>query len=281
MDFVNWQAGAGVKRWFPIYGGASKRGDATPLVQHPERHPNAAVGSAILRPALGKPPVTTWSEDFIFSGGSAFLLLIAVLFPNYWYFSFFALAPFFYRLISAKGGSASGGKAAPSECLRLGFLFGLSFFSLAMLDSLITSPLPSVLKLFSGTALFALFGWTAGWARERWGFNPFILVFLWVGLEMGLVRLGFIGGLLGKGEFSQPFLHGLVVLFGFLTVSVAIVLFNSLLVIAIVKTLLLARANGNTVQEDEKTLDPFSTFALFAQRVYLVPDGRAPPLPSV
>ena len=154
----------------------------------------------------------------------------------------------------------------------------LASFGLSVVDSLITSPLSSLLKLLSSTALFALFAWTVGWARQRWGFNPFILVFLWVGLEMGLMKLGFVGGLLGEAEFSQPFLHGLVALFGFLTVSAIIILLNSLLVLAIVETLRVTRPRRRAVQEDERILDLFPTPGLFAQRVYLVPESRAPPL---
>jgi hypothetical protein len=125
----------------------------------------------------------TWIESFIFAGGSAFLLLVAILIPNYWYFSFFALTPLLYRII----------KATPGECIRLGFLFGLLFFGISVVDSLVISPLASMLKLLSGKALFAMFGWLLGWARQRWGFNPFILVFLWVGLELAPARVGFVG----------------------------------------------------------------------------------------
>jgi hypothetical protein len=125
----------------------------------------------------------TWSENVIFAGGSAFLLLLAILIPNYWYFSFFALTPLLYRTL----------KATPGECLRLGFIFGLVFFGGSVVHSLFASLFPSVLKFFSGTAIFALFGWSVGCARQRWGFNPFILVFLWVGLELAPARVGFVG----------------------------------------------------------------------------------------
>lgn len=147
------------------------------------------------------------------------------------------------------------------------------------------SPLSSVLKLLSGTALFALFGWSVGWARERWGFTPSIVAVFWVGLEIGLVKLGLAGGLvvnevnllLGEAGFSQPFLHSLVGLFGFLTVSAIIVLLNSLLVLAIVKTLEMTRPRGKTVAEDERILELFFIPGLSAQKVYLVPESRAPP----
>jgi apolipoprotein N-acyltransferase len=221
-----------------------------------------------------KPPLVTWAESFIFAGTSALLLLIANLFPDYWYFSFFALTPFLYRII----------KATPKESLRLGFLFGLSFFSVSLIDLRIGSPVPSVLILLFGTILFALFGWTVGWARKRWGFNPSIVALLWVGLEIGLMKLGFarslglgMGGLFGKAELSHPSLQALAGLFGFLTVSAIIVLLNSLLVLAIIKTLKLKRPRGNSIEGEEKIWDILSTPWFFAQKVYLVPEGRAPP----
>ncbi|MCK4385398.1 MAG: hypothetical protein KAW52_03955, partial [candidate division Zixibacteria bacterium] len=216
-----------------------------------------------------KPPFVSWAESFIFAGSSALLLHLVNLFPEYWYVSFFALTPFLFRII----------KAAPSESLRLGFLFGLSFFAVSVIDSPMSSPHPSVLKLLCGTGLFALFGWAVGWARHRWGFNPSIVALLWVGLEMGLVKLGFVSGLvvnevnllLGQSEFSHPFFGGLVALFGLLTVSAIIVLLNSLLVLLILKTLAIKIPRGKTVQEDERILDLLSTLGFFAQKVYLVP----------
>lgn len=214
---------------------------------------------------------TVWAESFIFAGGSALLLLIASLFPYYWYFSFFALTPFLYRII----------KASPGESLRLGFLLGISFFGVSISVSLTISPIASILKLILGTALFTLFGWSIGYLRHRWGFNPTLVALFWIGLEMGLVKLGFVGGLFGKSEFSQPFLQGLVGLFGFLTVSAIIVLLNSLLVLAIVKTLGLTRPNGKIAQEEKRTWDFSYTRNLIPKRVYLMPEGRAPPLSCV
>lgn len=173
------------------------------------------------------------------------------------------------------------------ESLRLGFLFGLSFFAVSLVDSPIAFSHPSLFKLVSGTALFALFGWTVGWARHRWGFYPCIVALLWVGLEMGLVKLGmnqngsylgFVGGPLGKAEFSHPFFHSLVALFGFITVSAVIVLLNSLLALVIVRTLEVTKPKRKTVQEDERVLDLPSIPGLLAQKIYLVPEGRAPPL---
>ena len=291
MDFARWSVGqlsvdsnktqmrskgqvwAAGSRWLRFFIGPGKRIDITRLVhrilriEHPADHQRIIMRKSVSNTASGKSLLTTWAESFIFAGSSALLLLIANLFPHWWYFSFFALTPVLYRII----------KAAPGESLRLGFLLGLSFFGASLVNSLMISPLSSVLKLLSGTALFALFGWSVGWARERWGFYPSIVAVLWVGLEMGLVKLGFAGGLLGEAGFSQPFLHSLVGLFGFLTISAIIVLLNSLLVLAIVKTLEMTRPRGKTVAEDERILELFFIPGLSAQKVYLVPESRAPP----
>jgi apolipoprotein N-acyltransferase len=220
-----------------------------------------------LDPACGKPSLVTWAESFIFAGTSALLLLIANLFPDYWYFSFFGLTPFLYRII----------KASASESLRLGLLFGLSFFGVSVVNSPMVSSLRPLLMLLCGTGLFALFGWAVGWARKHWGFNPSIVALLWVGLEIGLAKLGFVDGIFGKAEFSHPFFSGLVTLFGFLTVSAIIVLFNSLLVLLFVKTLEVTRPRGKVVQEEEKIWNLLFTPGAFSRKVYLVPEGRAPP----
>ena len=220
-----------------------------------------------LDPACGKPSLLAWAESFIFAGTSALLLLIANFFPDYWYFSFFALTPFLYRII----------KASASESLRLGLLFGLSFFTVSVINSPMVSPIRSLLTLLCGTGLFALFGWAVGWARKRWGFNPSIVALLWVGLEIGLVKLGFINGFFGETEFSNPFFGCLVGLFGFLTVSAIIVLFNSLLVLLFIKTLEVTISRGKVVREEEKIWSLLSTPGFSTQKVYLVPEGRAPP----
>lgn len=213
--------------------------------------------------------LAVWAESFIFAGGSALLLLIANLLPHYWHFSLFALTPFLFRII----------KSTPAESLRLAFLLGLSFFGAWTVNSLVNSPLVSSLKLLSGTALFALFGWSVGWARQRWGFNPSLVAVLWVGLEIGVVKLGFSGGVLGEAEFSHPFLCSLIGLFGFLAVSAVIVLLNALLVLAFTKTLERASSSKIAAAGDDETKVFFSiTRNLFSGKFYLVPEGRAPPL---
>jgi apolipoprotein N-acyltransferase len=216
---------------------------------------------------LVNPALASWAESFIFSGSSALLLLTANLSSAYWYFSFFALTPFLYRIL----------KASPVESLRLGFLLGLSYFGALAVNTLAASPHISMVKLFSGAALFALFGWLVGRARQRWGFNVSLVALLWVGLELGSVKLGFVSGIFGKGGLSHPSLHGLVGLFGFLAVSAIVVLLNSLLALAIARTLKVTRTSRDATAEDRSTSGLTFARNLFTEKVYLVPQGRAPP----
>ena len=237
------------------------------FADHYQPVPRAAVSVAVSKRNCDESVLATWARSFIFAGGSALLLLVAKLFPDYWYFSFFALTPFLYRII----------KATPGESSRLGFLFGLAFFGASATGWLGISPFVAVVRLLCGTALFALFGWTVGWARERWGFNPSMVAVLWVGLEMGLAKLGFASGIFGEMGLAHPFLHGLAGLLGLLATSAVIVLLNSLLVLAIVKTIQAARTGVKTAIEDVRTWDLLFAFNFSTQKAYLVPEGRAPP----
>jgi hypothetical protein len=266
--FTRWRLEAAACTCLRLFVGSKGGGDAEQSGGRRQGRRKLVVKTSAADSALCNPPVATWAESFIFAGSSALLLLAANLLPHYWYLSLFALSPFLYRII----------KAAPVESLRLGFLFGLSFFGALTISSLFVSPLISLVKLVSGTALFALFGWSIGWARQRWGFNPSLVALLWVGLQMGLVKLGLLGGFLGEAGFAHPFLHGLVGLFGFLTVSAIIVLLNALLVLVIVKTLEVRQPKRKQIPADEKSWVLFFTRNLVAEKVYLVPEGRAPPL---
>ncbi len=210
-----------------------------------------------------------WAESFLYAGTSALLLLVASLFPAYWYLSFVALTPFLYRIM----------RAGVSEALRLGFLLGLSFFVVSSVDSLLFFPLATIPKIAGGTLLFSLFGLAVGLARRKWGFNPFLVALLWVVFELGLIKLGLAGGLFESVSLSSPFLHGMAALFGFLVVSVVIVLVASFVVLAIDKAIKLAGARRRSVAVGRSTwiVDPASYFCF--KQIYLVPEGRGPPTP--
>lgn len=233
----------------------------------PENHACLVIRKAISVRASDNSLAAAWAESFLYAGSSALLLLLAHFFSQYWYLSFFALIPFLFRVM----------QASPAESLRLGFLLGLSFFGASAANSLIGSGLSALLNLACVTGLFALFGWSTGLARESWGFNPSIVALLWVGLEIGLVKFGFASGVLGEAGFSHPLLHGMVGLFGFVTASAIIVLLNSVILLAVLKGLEAEIVRAEAAEESERVCSPIITRNLFAEKVYVVPEGRAPP----
>src|SRR3990172_6008681 len=205
--------------------------------------------------------------SFLYAGSSALLLLVANLFPVYWYLSFVALAPFLYK----------SSRSDQTEGLRLGFFLGLSFLTVSVVDTIPVAPFAALLKILLGTALFALFGWTVGFARRRFGFNPFIVALVWVAFEWGLVRLGFSNGLFSEAGFTPSLLHSIATLFGFLIVALIVVLVNSLLVAAWEVAVSFARARGQVSTEGKNNWDLILSPGLVAQRLLLVAEGRGPP----
>ncbi len=211
-----------------------------------------------------------WAQNFLFAGTSAFLLLVANFFPHYWYFSFFALISFLYRIIRLNALGA----------LQLGFLFGFSYFSIYKISDFFNAPVLTILTAALGTVLFALFGWAVARAKEKFGFNPLFVSLLWVLFELGLIQFGmrpFLNESEGASTILSNFFHGLSVLFGFLAVSFVIVLVNSLLVFAIEKAVSLAKARGQGVWEYESVWDLAPIPGLFAQKVYRNHAARSPP----
>ena len=161
-----------------------------------------------------------FAEDFLYSGSSALLLLVANLFPAYWYVSFVALTPFLWRV----------SKATPKQALRLGGLLGATFFLFSSTELLSTALPSTLLKISLGTLLFALWGWGVGLTREYFGFNPIIVAGLWVFFELGLVKLGYTTDLLVQAIPSDRFFWSLTTLVGLGFISFALVLINTLIV---------------------------------------------------
>ena len=244
---------AKVKESLPVSGGVINRRGVPLLV------PSAIEGGAL---------VSARGENFLFAGSSAFLLLVANLFPHYWSLSFFALTPFLWRLIRVDALGA----------LQLGFLFGFSFFSIYKLPGFLTAPVLTLLTVALGSVLFAIFAWAVARAKEKLGFNPVFVALLWVLFELALLKILITTA--GENLQVHPtgFFHGLSVLFGFLAVTFLIVLVNSILVFAIEKIVSLAKARGAGSLGKIKCMGPCSHTRAFHQKVYLVLSGRSPPI---
>ncbi|MGB2769148.1 MAG: hypothetical protein WBC88_05420 [Candidatus Zixiibacteriota bacterium] len=224
-------------------------------------------------PLVGSSPLArlfvNLAEDFLYSGASALLLLIANLFPGYWYLSFIALFPFLWKI----------SKACPREALRLGFLLGFIFFTISNLDALLAAPASAVLKILGGTLLFALWGWAVGKAKQLCGFNPIIVSTLWVFFELGLIKLGYTSGFVTHSVPSAPFLLRLLTLFGFAVISSVIVLLNSLLVKAVEYAVKVFKANRSEFRSTQRSLYFTGSVYLRPQKFFLIPHLRAPPMP--
>ena len=208
------------------------------------------------------------AEDFIYTGTSALFLLVANLFPGYWYFSFIALFPFLWRV----------SKASPKQAFRLGFLLGLTFFTFWSLDALLVTPASAILKIIGGTLLFALWGWAVGFAKQVFGFNPIIVAALWVFFELGLIKLGYTSGLLTHSTPSTPFFLRLVTLFGFGVISFIVVLLNSLLVKVIEHAVKIFKATGIEFTAKEIFWCFVENHRVSPQRFFLIPQLRGPPI---
>jgi len=211
------------------------------------------------------------AEDFLYSGTSALFLLVANLFPSYWYFSFIALFPFLWKV----------NRASAKEAFRLGFLLGLTFFTFWSLDSFSLAPVSTILKILGGTFLFALWGWAVGLIKQYFGFNPIIVSGLWVFFELVLIKLGYTSGILTHSTFSTPFILRLATLFGFGIISFIVVLLNSFLIKAIEYAAKVFKARTIEFSKSELTWAFVKDCHLFSQRFFVVPQLRGPPVSSI
>lgn len=209
-----------------------------------------------------------WAESSVFATSSALLLLIASLFDEWWFLSFVALAPFLYRLTRSNAKSAA----------RVGVLFGLAFFAVTFIDSILLSPVTALTKVLIGTATFGLFGWITGFLSCRVGFNPVLIATIWIGLEFALLRLGIKHQIFVDAKsLSLPFFNGLATLFGTAAVSFLIVLLNSLFAVTVDELSSLEKSidmapGGDPILSGVVTSDHHHSYILA-----LVPEVRGPP----
>jgi len=226
---------------------------------------------SVQRGLNGRPGMSagSWAEDFLYAGSSALLLVLVHLAPDLWMISFAVLIPLLWGIIRAN---------SPARALRLGFLFGISFFTVSLINSFYFTPLPALARIIGGTALLSFFGWIVAWGRGRWGFNPFIIALLWIALELGMIRLGFAKGLLGEAGAPQSLFGGMAVLFGFLSISFLIILINTVLLVAVRTIVAPATSGTKSFLAAERTWDVLFPSELPALTICLTHRGRAPPI---
>jgi apolipoprotein N-acyltransferase len=209
-----------------------------------------------------------WAEDFLYTGTSALLLLLAGNWPHLWFLACLAFVPLLWRAI----------RAETTHAIRLGLLFGASYLGVSLAGPLWSAPAVVVPHMLVGTAILAGFGWAIAEARQRWGFNPVVTAFLWIAAEFLLIKAGAAHGLLTGLDSGSGFLYKTGIIFGFLAVSFIVVLVNAILVCAIEAVIDAVRARGPVYPESQRHWDPLLIPGLTAQKNWLVAAQRAPPM---
>ena len=91
-------------------------------------------------------------------------------------------------------------------------------------DAAVFSSLGSLLLLSVVPAAYACLG---AWLTRRIGFNPFVLGFGWMGVELALSPAGLRTGLLGAVEGQGAFLHWVSGALGYVLVAFVIALLSA------------------------------------------------------
>jgi apolipoprotein N-acyltransferase len=162
-----------------------------------------------------------WAGCFVYSGLSALLLLLSEELGRLWFLSLIAIVPFLYKLRSATHGQA----------LKLGLLFGASYFTVSSLDALVAGSMTAVFGLLAGTGAAAVCSLGINRVSNRYGFKPALVAAIWTCFEFCLMKLGVDDPIAGQAGLASSEVTRLAYLFGLLTISYCIVLLNSLFVI--------------------------------------------------
>ena len=168
----------------------------------------------------------------------------------------------------------------PVRALLAGGLWGASLwvFSTTEAGPAISSGLESLVLLSAIPAVYACLG---AWLTRRIGFNPFVLGFGWMGVELALAPAGLRTGLLGATEGSGTVLHWVSGALGYVLVAFIIALFSASVVsvLSAARWPVWQRTCRSPSRNRGALLAPqtFFSFPLFAIHP---PRPRAPPLPG-
>lgn len=162
------------------------------------------------------------AESFLYAGSSAIMLSISRIYPELWFISLFALVPFLWRAVDTTltGSVGLGVLLASSYCLA-------------------TIPIghDNILGVLSRLAvlniLLVLYAVSVNRASKFVGFNAVLIALLWLPVEHLLGNYAGLSLSHALSESDSSLIIRLGSLFGMLIVSFAIVLLNSLLLIAI------------------------------------------------
>lgn len=209
-------------------------------------------------------------EDLLGAGSAAFILSVAHIYPAYWFISFFALLPFFWRLTRASLGRS----------LVLGISLAVCYAFVAFLGEALLSPPTFLLKVLFLSLVFSAFGIAVNRAKKYLGFNAFLIAVLWVPLEYLLTRYAHLSSIFAFPEVNSTLLIRIGSLFGILMVSFVVVLINSLILILLKRVVQALSSTAKFPAREDKRPYPLFKEIILQKRWYYFADPRAPPLPS-
>lgn len=206
-------------------------------------------------------------ETFLCAGGSAWLIAIAHLRPEFWYISLIALIPFLWRVV----------RLSLIESLLSGIILSVAYSYVTVPISLWAAPGAYIYELVSLTIVFAVYAAAVNRIGRLIGTNAVFMAALWLPLEYLVNHFGGWGSTFTLVETDSSVVLRLGSMFGALTVSFLVVLVNALVL------LLLGRAVRALRSETTRSASQSSLFTFPAELIildrpdYFFPDRRAPP----
>ncbi len=162
-------------------------------------------------------------ENFVYAGSSALFLSIVHLYPDYWFFSFFALVPFLGALLRA-------GRNSPSA---LGTILAVCYMLVVNYVEVFSSPLLFFAKLAVLAGVFSLYGHILINVKHRIGLNVILIAILWLPLEYFLTHYLGWEDLFALSAQESSLLLRIGSLFGILMITFMIVIINTILLLIV------------------------------------------------
>lgn len=204
---------------------------------------------------------------FICAGLSAFILSISHFYSGIWFVSLFALIPFLWRVI----------KTNLYDSIILGVILGSCCIFIAYPEEVFNSPLTFLFRFFSLSFIFSAFGIGVNRVNKYLGLNPVIIAALWLPLEYLISNNSISGSIFIFTGNQSEVIARFSSLFGFLMVSFAIVMINSLILI-IINYAGNRKVSGNKFKFiREKIQYHHITQKIVYESWYYLPELRGPP----
>lgn len=150
---------------------------------------------------------------------SAYLVAIAVSWPQFTWVAWLALLPLFVAVRIHH----------PLRAMLFGALWGVTlyYFLTGNAPAGHSMGLPALILFATVPALYAFLG---AWLTRRVGFNPFVLGVGWMAVELSLAPLGLQNGLLAAAQGDGTLLQIVGGTLGYVLVAFIVALVNALLV---------------------------------------------------